>query len=145
MAQTLTATSAQRHDATRSDVNFLSEVLDRGSRAAPRPSPCPTPSATAAAESGELIRELNRPAPARDHVHLSAHCHNDLGLAMANSLAAVLNGARQAECTVNGIGERAGNASLEEVVMTLRHPREYFGVETGIDTTRSPHQPLVAP
>jgi len=64
------------------------------------------------------------------------HCHNDLGLAVANSLSAVLNGARQVECTVNGLGERAGNASLEEVVMSVRTRRDVFSCDTGIDTTQ---------
>jgi 2-isopropylmalate synthase len=65
---------------------------------------------------------------------LSVHCHNDLGQAVANSLTAVMNGARQVECTINGIGERAGNASLEEVVMALRTRKDFFGVETGVKT-----------
>ena len=64
----------------------------------------------------------------------SAHCHNDLGLAVANSLAAVHNGARQIECTINGIGERAGNTSLEEVVMALRTRKNYLDLDTGITT-----------
>ena len=64
------------------------------------------------------------------------HCHNDLGMAVANSLAAVHAGARQIECTINGIGERAGNCSLEEVVMAIKTRAEFFGLETGIDTTR---------
>jgi 2-isopropylmalate synthase len=71
-----------------------------------------------------------------DGITLSAHCHNDLGLAVANSLAAVEAGARQVECTVNGIGERAGNASLEEVVMAMHVRREALPYETGIVTTR---------
>ena len=65
---------------------------------------------------------------------LSVHCHNDLGLAVANSLAAVKAGARQVECTINGIGERAGNAALEEIVMALNSRKDYFGVETSVDT-----------
>ncbi len=71
-----------------------------------------------------------------DRVIVSCHCHNDLGLAVANSLAAVRAGARQVECTINGIGERAGNASLEEVVMNLRTRKDFFGFETGIDTSQ---------
>jgi 2-isopropylmalate synthase len=71
-----------------------------------------------------------------DAIRLSAHCHDDLGLAVANSLAAVQAGARQIECTINGIGERAGNCSLEEVVMAIRTRKEYFGLETGIQTQR---------
>ena len=71
----------------------------------------------------------------REDVIWSVHCHDDLGLAVANSLVAVKAGARQVECTINGIGERAGNASLEEIVMALRTRKEYFGTETGINTT----------
>jgi 2-isopropylmalate synthase len=74
--------------------------------------------------------------PGIDGVVLSVHCHDDLGMAVANSLAAVSAGARQIECTINGIGERAGNCSLEEVVMALKTRSEYFGLHTGIDTTR---------
>ena len=66
----------------------------------------------------------------------STHCHNDLGMAVANSLAAVLGGARQVECTINGLGERAGNASLEEVVMAVKTRSDLFDVETRIDTTQ---------
>ncbi len=69
-------------------------------------------------------------------VVLSSHCHNDLGMAVANSLAAVQGGARQVECTINGIGERAGNAALEEIVMALRTRRDYFKIGTRIDTTK---------
>lgn len=84
---------------------------------------------------GELIRRIREEVPHIDRAVISVHCHNDLGLSTANSLAAVRNGARQVECTVNGIGERAGNASLEEVVMALKVRRDLFGVETGIHTT----------
>ena len=85
-------------------------------------------------EFGDFIRELYRLAPSLHDVHVSVHCHNDLGLATANSLAAVRAGATQVECAVNGIGERAGNASLEEVVMAIRTRGEYFDCETGVDT-----------
>src|SRR5437773_6752881 len=71
--------------------------------------------------------------PQLENVQLSVHCHNDLGLAVANSLAGIAGGATQVECTVNGIGERAGNASLEEVVMALRVRADFFGAETGVD------------
>jgi 2-isopropylmalate synthase len=74
--------------------------------------------------------------PNSDKAVFSVHCHNDLGLAVANSLSAVLNGARQVECTINGLGERAGNASLEEVVMTVRTRRDVFDCDTGLDTTQ---------
>jgi 2-isopropylmalate synthase len=79
-----------------------------------------------------LSTHLNKP----DSVILSCHNHNDLGLAVANSLGAIEGGARQVECTINGIGERAGNCSLEEVVMTLRTRSDKYGLETGIDTTK---------
>src|SRR5207237_4908501 len=72
--------------------------------------------------------------PNIEHALISVHCHNDLGLSTANSLAAVLNGARRVECTINGIGARAGNASLEEVVMILRTREKSMGLPTGIDT-----------
>ncbi|MDH3639237.1 MAG: 2-isopropylmalate synthase, partial [Gammaproteobacteria bacterium] len=74
--------------------------------------------------------------PNSDKAIFSVHCHNDLGLAVANSLAAVLNGARQVECTINGLGERAGNASLEEIVMAIRTRQDVFPCDTGLDTTQ---------
>ena len=75
-----------------------------------------------------ILRERN--------IYLSAHCHDDLGLAVANSLSAVENGARQIECTINGIGERAGNAALEEIVMALRTRSDYYKIGTHIDATK---------
>jgi 2-isopropylmalate synthase len=83
---------------------------------------------------GETIRQLIERVPNSDKAIFSVHCHNDLGLAVANSLAAVTNGARQIECTINGLGERAGNASLEEIVMAIRTRPDYFDVETNICT-----------
>jgi len=85
-------------------------------------------------EYGALFRTLRERVPGADRVTWSAHCHNDLGMAVANSLAAVQNGCRQVECTVNGIGERAGNTSMEEVVMAIKTRRDRFGVDTGIVT-----------
>ncbi|HEX7021562.1 MAG TPA: 2-isopropylmalate synthase [Trueperaceae bacterium] len=85
-------------------------------------------------EYAQLIRDLRAHAPGADRVTISTHCHDDLGLAVANSLAAIGAGARQVECTLNGIGERAGNTSLEEVVMALSTRRDYWGHEHGIDT-----------
>ena len=82
---------------------------------------------------GELIGNLIENIPNSDKAVFSVHCHNDLGLAVGNSLAAVLNGARQVECTINGLGERAGNAALEEVVMTVRTRRDIFSCETELD------------
>src|SRR5438046_4877985 len=87
---------------------------------------------------GEIFAHLLRKLPIirEKNVVLSAHCHDDLGLAVANSLSAVENGARQVECTVNGIGERAGNAALEEIVMALRTRADYFKIGTRIDATK---------
>jgi 2-isopropylmalate synthase len=87
-------------------------------------------------EFGALIRGIVENVPNVDEAILSVHCHNDLGMATANTLAAVSNGARQVEVTINGIGERAGNTSLEEVVMALRTRRNLWGLETGIDSRR---------
>ncbi|MBI3323175.1 MAG: 2-isopropylmalate synthase [Candidatus Omnitrophica bacterium] len=85
-------------------------------------------------EFGQLIRSIRENVPNIRKAVISVHCHNDLGLSSANSLAAVANGARQVECTINGIGERAGNASLEEVVMGLKVRRDLFRVSTGVRT-----------
>ncbi|MGH6931566.1 MAG: 2-isopropylmalate synthase, partial [Dongiaceae bacterium] len=85
-------------------------------------------------EFAALIAMLRNRVPNIDKAIISVHCHNDLGLAVANSLAAVGAGARQIECTINGIGERAGNASLEEIVMALRTRKDFFGMETGVKT-----------
>ena len=87
-------------------------------------------------ESREMFKYIKDRLQNADHAILSCHNHNDLGLAVANSLGAIDGGARQVECTINGIGERAGNASLEEVVMALRTRHDRYGLETGIDTTR---------
>jgi 2-isopropylmalate synthase len=87
-------------------------------------------------EFGALIRGIVDNVPNIHQATLSVHCHNDLGMATANTLAAVRNGARQVEVTVNGIGERAGNCSLEEVVMALRTRHDLFGLETGVSTRR---------
>lgn len=84
---------------------------------------------------GSLIKDLIERVPNSDKAVFSVHCHNDLGLAVANSLAAVLNGARQVECTINGLGERAGNAALEEVAMAIRTRQDVFDCNVGLDTT----------
>jgi 2-isopropylmalate synthase len=84
----------------------------------------------------ERLRALIERVPDADKVVWSVHCHNDLGLAVANSLAAVLSGARQVECTINGLGERAGNAALEEIVMAVRTRQDVFACDTRIDTTQ---------
>jgi 2-isopropylmalate synthase len=85
---------------------------------------------------GQMLRTLRERIPNSDKAVWSVHCHNDLGMAVANSLAAVKAGARQVECTINGLGERAGNAALEEIVMAIRTRKDYFGVETQIDATQ---------
>ncbi|HKK14502.1 MAG TPA: 2-isopropylmalate synthase, partial [Gammaproteobacteria bacterium] len=85
---------------------------------------------------GGLIRTLRERVPNADKAVFSVHCHNDLGLAVANSLSAVMNGARQVECTINGLGERAGNAALEEIVMTVRTRQDVFPCNVNLDTTQ---------
>ena len=85
---------------------------------------------------GELIANLMERIPNSDKAIFSVHCHNDLGMAVANSLAAVVNVARQVECTVNGLGERAGNASLEEIVMAVRTRQDFFDCDTNVDSTQ---------
>jgi 2-isopropylmalate synthase len=122
-------------DASRSDPEFLARVLDLAVQCGATTINVPdTVGYALPLEFGDFIRELYRLAPSLNDVHVSVHCHNDLGLATANSLAAVRAGATQVECAVNGIGERAGNASLEEVVMAIRTRGEYFACETGVDT-----------
>ncbi len=81
-----------------------------------------------------MINELIKKVPNSQSVVWSTHCHNDLGMAVANSLSAVQNGARQVECTINGLGERAGNASLEEIVMSIKTRKDIFNLETKINT-----------
>jgi 2-isopropylmalate synthase len=124
-------------DAGRSETPFLYEVLARAIRAGATTLNIPdTVGYTTPDEFGALIRGIRENVPGADGVILSVHCHNDLGLATANALAGILAGARQAEVTINGIGERAGNTSLEEVVMTLATRTAKFGLKTGIDTTQ---------
>src|SRR5882672_10764770 len=123
-------------DATRSDVDYLCEVfaaaVTEGATILNVPD---TVGYTLPAEFSQLVRTVReRVVRDRDDVTISVHCHNDLGLAVANSLAAIEAGARQIECTVNGIGERAGNASLEEVVMAMNVRVDRLPFETGIDT-----------
>ena len=120
-------------DATRTDPEFLFQVLEAVIEAGATTLNIPdTVGYTVPAEFGDLIRNIREKVKGADRVIISAHCHNDLGLAVANSLAAVANGARQVECTINGIGERAGNASLEEIVMALRVRADRYPYTTGV-------------
>lgn len=122
-------------DATRSDPGFLAKVAEGVIAAGAATVNIPdTVGYVMPAEYEALLRDLQARVPSLRKVVLSVHCHNDLGLATANSLAAIRAGARQVECTVNGLGERAGNAALEEIVMGLRTRQAYYGVETGIRT-----------
>ena len=124
-------------DASRSDVEFLCRIFDAVIQAGAGVINVPdTVGYTTPPEYAALIQTLRERIPNSDRVTWSVHCHDDLGLAVANSLAAVAAGARQIECTINGIGERAGNAALEEIVMALRTRRDAYGVRTEIDTTR---------
>ena len=124
-------------DAGRSDLDFLCRILEQVIKAGATTINVPdTVGYTLPEQFGGLIRNLRERIPNSDKAIWSVHCHNDLGLAVANSLAAVMNGARQVECTINGLGERAGNASLEEVVMAVRTRQDVFTCETGIDATQ---------
>jgi len=120
-------------DATRTEPEFLFQVLEAVIEAGATTLNIPdTVGYTVPAEFGGLIKSIRERVRGADHVTISAHCHNDLGLAVANSLAAVGAGARQVECTINGIGERAGNASLEEIVMAMRVRPDRYPYDTGI-------------
>jgi 2-isopropylmalate synthase len=122
-------------DASRSDEAYLHEVIEAVIEAGASTVNIPDTVGYALPETfGALIRGIRENVPNIGRAVVSVHCHNDLGLAVANSLAAVMNGARQVECTVNGIGERAGNASLEEIVMILRTRKDVLGLETSIAT-----------
>ena len=120
-------------DATRTDPEFLCRVLEAVIEAGATTLNIPdTVGYTVPAEFGELIATIRRRVKGIEKVTISAHCHNDLGLAVANSMAAIAAGARQVECTINGIGERAGNAALEEIVMALRVRHDRYPYETGV-------------
>ena len=133
-------------DAGRSEVDFLCRILEQVIKAGATTINIPdTVGYTVPEQFGGLIRALRSRIPNSDKAVWSVHCHNDLGLAVANSLTAVMNGARQVECTINGLGERAGNASLEEVVMAVRTRKDFFPCDTRIDTTQIvPTSKLVA-
>ncbi len=120
-------------DATRSDRDFLCQIIKTAIGAGATTVNIPdTVGYALPLEYGELIKYISEHVPNIHKAVISAHCHNDLGLAVANSLSAVQNGARQVECAINGIGERAGNASLEEVVMTFRTRRDYLKLDTNV-------------
>jgi len=123
-------------DASRTELGYLAEVVSAAIEAGATTVNIPdTVGYTVPAEFDKLFGYLHEHVDRIDDITLSVHCHNDLGMAVANSLAAVSAGARQIECTINGIGERAGNCSLEEVVMALHTRNEFFGLDTAIETT----------
>jgi len=127
-------------DATRSDPAFVAEVcraaIEAGATTVNLPD---TVGYSLPDEYASFVAEVRRLCPELDRVALAVHCHDDLGLAVANTLAGVRAGASQVECTVNGIGERAGVAALEEVAMALRVRSDAYGYETGIDPSRIRH------
>ena len=124
-------------DAARTEPDFLCEVVEKAIEAGASTVNIPdTVGYATPRQYFEVISHLKRHVPNIDRAIISVHCHDDLGLAVANSLAGVEAGARQVECTVNGLGERAGNAALEEIVMALRTRADYYGVSTGVQTRK---------
>ena len=124
-------------DASRTELEFLAEVVTAAIAAGATTINVPdTVGYSTPQEYAEIFQYLKRHVPNIDQVVLSVHCHDDLGMAVANSLSAVHAGARQIECTINGIGERAGNCSLEEVAMALKTREGFYGLHTGLQTTR---------
>ncbi len=124
-------------DAGRSEVDFLCRIIEAAITAGATTINIPdTVGYNVPEQFGQLINELITRIPNSDKAVFSAHCHNDLGLAVANSLAAVANGARQIECTINGLGERAGNTALEEVVMALKTREDFYNLEVNIEATQ---------
>ncbi len=124
-------------DASRTEPEFLHAVLEAVIKAGATTVNIPdTVGFAIPDEFGGLIKSIVDEVPSIDRAVISVHCHNDLGLSVPNSLAAIANGAGQVECTVNGIGERAGNASLEEIVMSLRIRKDFYRAVTGVDTTQ---------
>ena len=123
-------------DAGRSELDFLCRIIEAVISAGATTINIPdTVGYSIPTQFGETIGNIIERVPNSDKAVFSVHCHNDLGLAVANSLAAVMNGARQVECTINGLGERAGNAALEEIVMAVQTRRDYFPCATDLDTT----------
>ncbi len=124
-------------DAGRSELDFLCRIIESAIDAGAGTINIPdTVGYNLPTQFGRLISELRERIPNADRAVFSAHCHNDLGLAVANSLSAVMAGARQVECTINGLGERAGNAALEEIVMAVRTRQDVFACDSDIDTTQ---------
>jgi 2-isopropylmalate synthase len=124
-------------DATRTEHDYLRRVVEIAIKAGATTINIPdTVGYTAPRESSALIAMLIESVPGADEVIFATHCHNDLGMATANALAAVEAGARQVECTINGLGERAGNTALEEVVMALKVRHDILPYSTGVDTTK---------
>ncbi len=122
-------------DASRSDPDFLYKVIEEVIKAGVTTINIPDTVGYAVPDQfAELIKSILNNVPNINKAVISVHCHNDLGLAVANSLAAIKVGARQVECTINGIGERAGNAALEEIVMALRVRKDFYGVETSVNS-----------
>ncbi len=122
-------------DASRSDITYLCEVLEAVIAAGAGTVNIPdTVGYATPQEFGQLIRTIRQKVTNSDRAVISVHCHNDLGVAVANSLAAIVEGAGQVECTVNGIGERAGNASMEEIVMGLRTRKDFYQADTQVRT-----------
>ncbi len=143
-AATWAVTRAKKHldyiefsceDASRSDWDYMVDVCSEVIRAGATVINLPDTTGHAIPEEfGRMFAYMREKVPGADKVIWSAHCHNDLGLAVANSLAAVRNGARQIECTINGIGERAGNCSMEEVVMAMKTRHDLMGVQSRVNT-----------
>ena len=122
-------------DATRTGFDYLCRIVEETIKAGAVTIDLPdSVGYTTPEEYGALMRNIMNKVPNINKAVIAVHCHNDLGMATANSLSAVMNGARQIECTINGLGERAGNASLEEVVMALKTRKDFYGLDTGIKT-----------
>lgn len=122
-------------DATRTDFDFLCKVVEETIKAGAKTINIPdSVGYTTPEEFGNLIKRLLNTVPNINKAIVAVHCHNDLGMATANSMSAILNGARQVECTINGLGERAGNASLEEIVMILKVRKDIYKIDTNIKT-----------
>ena len=124
-------------DASRSRKEFLLKIIEEVIKAGATAINIPdTVGYAIPYEFGRLIKEIKENVPNIDKVDLSVHCHNDLGMAVSNSLEALKNGANQIECTINGLGERAGNAAMEEIIMAVNTRRDYFNIDHNIDTTQ---------